>query len=271
MRVAICAIAKHENKYIRDWVNYHINLGIRHIYVFDNNETQYPSVADELVGLGDTVTLFNVRDKIDRNLQVDCYKICYDKYQNEYDWMMFIDLDEFLYIKDKTLEEYLSQSKFSNTSIIHLNWRYYGDNELLHYENKPVWKRFTEPAPINVRYAQLSDENRYVKSIVNCKYKIKLINSPHTMVLSGGNCLRNNGEQSNMSRSAEDYNYDEAWIRHYGTKTIEEYLERRSMGTLAAGDRTITLKQRIEWFFNTNSWTQEKQDIINEFLKTHKN
>ena len=39
MKTAICAIAKHENVYINDWVNYHLNLGFDHIYIYDDNSS----------------------------------------------------------------------------------------------------------------------------------------------------------------------------------------------------------------------------------------
>lgn len=38
MRTAICAIAKNEQWYINDWIEYHLKLGIDHIYLYDNNE-----------------------------------------------------------------------------------------------------------------------------------------------------------------------------------------------------------------------------------------
>jgi len=37
-KIAICAIVKNENLYLRDWVEYHKNLGISKIFIYDNND-----------------------------------------------------------------------------------------------------------------------------------------------------------------------------------------------------------------------------------------
>jgi hypothetical protein len=39
MKVCIIAIARQENLYINEWVNYHLNLGVDNIIVCDNNDT----------------------------------------------------------------------------------------------------------------------------------------------------------------------------------------------------------------------------------------
>lgn len=265
MKVSLCAIIKHENKYIREWIEYYKNLGFDHIYLYDNNELDYEPLDTLLKDYKWFVTLLNVRDVKNDRLQYICYEHCYKHYSSLYDWMAFFDADEFLYIKDKGLVEYLSQPKFADTSIIHFNWRYYGDNGLLHYEDRPVQERFPEPADINVKYAQKHEENYHVKSIINCKYEL-IEHGIHTAKMKGGICRKNNGEITNMMNSVENYNYDEAWIKHYGTKSIEEYLERRSMNTRITGE-PIPIETRIKWFFNVNKWTPEKQAIIDEFLK----
>ena len=38
LKVALCAIAKNENLYIREWVEWYKNLGISKIFLYDNNE-----------------------------------------------------------------------------------------------------------------------------------------------------------------------------------------------------------------------------------------
>ena len=37
MSTAICAIAKNENLYLKEWVEYHKNIGINKIFIYDNN------------------------------------------------------------------------------------------------------------------------------------------------------------------------------------------------------------------------------------------
>ena len=37
MNTAICCIAKYENRYLKEWVDYHMELGFDQIFIFDNN------------------------------------------------------------------------------------------------------------------------------------------------------------------------------------------------------------------------------------------
>lgn len=61
---------------------------------------------------------------------------CYEKYNKDYDWIAFYDIDEFLYIQNYT------QPKFNKCQNILNNWKYYGDNNIVYYENKPLKERF---------------------------------------------------------------------------------------------------------------------------------
>ena len=37
-KVALCALAKNENLYIREWVNWYKKLGVSKIFLYDNND-----------------------------------------------------------------------------------------------------------------------------------------------------------------------------------------------------------------------------------------
>lgn len=54
--LAICAIARLENAYINEWVEWHLKLGVDHIYVYDNKFGCEDSI--------DTVLLDRFRDKV---------------------------------------------------------------------------------------------------------------------------------------------------------------------------------------------------------------
>ena len=38
MKTALCAIAKNENLYIREWVEHYKNIGVSKIFLYDNND-----------------------------------------------------------------------------------------------------------------------------------------------------------------------------------------------------------------------------------------
>ena len=71
----------------------------------------------------------------------DCYKNNY-KY---YDWLIFYEIDEYIYLKDiKNIKDFLKQSKFYKCQRIQLNWIFHTDNDLLYYDNRSLAERFPE-------------------------------------------------------------------------------------------------------------------------------
>lgn len=39
-KTAILSLAKNENWYINDWVDYHVGLGFDRIFIYDNNDIE---------------------------------------------------------------------------------------------------------------------------------------------------------------------------------------------------------------------------------------
>ena len=56
-------------------------------------------------------------------------------------------MDEFLDVKpeSKNIQEFLSNKLYENCYNIKINFLFYSDNELLHYDNRSLEERFTKP------------------------------------------------------------------------------------------------------------------------------
>ena len=39
MYLSLCLIAKDENTYLKEWLDYHILLGVEHFWIYDNDST----------------------------------------------------------------------------------------------------------------------------------------------------------------------------------------------------------------------------------------
>ena len=70
----------------------------------------------------------------------DCYKANY----NIYDWLVFYDIDEFIYLKYfDNIKVFLSQSKFDKCQKVQLNWIHrVDDDNSFYYDNRPLQIRF---------------------------------------------------------------------------------------------------------------------------------
>lgn len=168
MKVALCCIGRMENLYIKEYVEYYKNLGIDKIFLYDNNhdgEEYFEDVIGDYINDG-FVDITDFRNKT--VCQLEAYQDCYDKHGDEYDWICFFDCDEFMVMKEyNNICDFLSQDKFDDFSLIHINWKCYDDNDLVVYDERPVTERFTRvKIPIDFKKTYGFPENYHVKSIV---------------------------------------------------------------------------------------------------------
>jgi len=95
----ICTIGKEENLYIKEYIEYYKNLGVDKIYLYDNNEINgesFETVIFDYIKIN-YVNIINYKGylKPQNKMMNNCYKMNYLKY----DWIIFNDIDEFLYLK----------------------------------------------------------------------------------------------------------------------------------------------------------------------------
>ena len=98
--VCLCLIAKNENKYIKEFVEYYKNFRIDKIFLYDNNDLNgenFQNAINNYIKKG-FVELINFRGI--STAQLRAYNDCYKKNKINYDWLIFFDADEFIYLKD---------------------------------------------------------------------------------------------------------------------------------------------------------------------------
>lgn len=266
-KTLLCCIVKQENLYLRDFVEYYKNIGFTNILLYDNNdlEGEYPQqVIGDYISEG-FVIYVDVRGKY--RYQLDAYTECYQIYCDIYDWIAFFDVDEFLEIKNgENVSEFLLQKMFLDTDAIYLYWLIYGDNGLLHYNQIPVYDRFTIPnKPDN-------EKNNY-KIILrgigsNKTYTFTDANSFIWHSGFGGLVVKNTeGKIITDKNPYESFTYNNAYIKHYNTLTIEEFLYRR-FGRRSYADKASSFNKEVimKIFYDVNELTSEKEKIINDFF-----
>ena len=161
------------------------------------------------------------------------------------------------------LKEFLSNPIFDNCESISFNWLMYSDNNLLHYDKRPLIERF--PVPNN------NDEaNKFVKSIIRGNInKIPFFpkQSSHKPDQSYIQC-DSNGQtlDSGSPDCIEPPRLDKAYLKHFNTKTAEEYVEKIKKGNLC--HEVYDVEERIQCFFSHNEYSDEKLKIFeNAFNK----
>ena len=254
MRVAIIAIAKNEQLYIKEWLDYHINIGFDTIIVADND--------DELILSGhssDKVIIENYTG-VER-VQPKAYTELFNKYKNDYDWIAFFDIDEFLVLDGlSNVKDLLSGL---DADEIRLNCKHFTDNNELDVidGNYNVFNRFKTEANVY-------DLDRFLKSFINTRVVLenkKCIygHGLYERKLKAVNVL-NECIQADSFKSVEPI-FVKAWFNHYRTKTIGEYIRQKYY----RGGANANPKRYSEWekyFFQTNVITDEKINYANKLI-----
>jgi hypothetical protein len=145
IRICICTVGKQENRYIIEYIEYYKQFGIDKIILYDNNDLdgeKFEDVIAQYVTQGN-VEIINYRGIPKAILKI--MKTCYNNNYNEYDWLIFYEIDEFIYLKHfKNIKNYLNQKKFEKCKSIYLNWVHRSDNNLIYYDNRTLINRFKE-------------------------------------------------------------------------------------------------------------------------------
>jgi hypothetical protein len=204
MKIALVCIAKNEDDYIQEWVNYNKKLGFDDIFIYQNDwicQIDEPNLIKiEFNGL---------------NQQTNAYNNFIQNYHNNYDWVAFFDVDEFLVLKKhNNIKEFIMD--YDEYSSIGINWVLFGDNDLNSVDNNyEVLSRFTK---------RQSSINPHIKSIIKLLPNIKMFvhNSDVLWV------------DTNKNTHTGPFNYggndDIAIINHYFCKTKEEFTNKINRG-----------------------------------------
>lgn len=250
MKCAICAIAKNENDYINEWCKYHLNLGFDEIYIFDNNDKTAEYIGNRIDK--------NIKDKVfiipantlTHGFQVKVYSLFYRDFNKEFDWIGYLDIDEFIVLnKHNNIKDFLSTIS-SDIQTVRMNWQIYGDDGILNGDiNVPVYKRIVKK--LNHSF------NMHGKCIVRGNIKDCHFISSHYPVIGSNNeltksCLPSGKKLQNDKVSIGKIEYDVAYIAHYMTKTWEEFKKQKLNRT----DAGFNKKLSIDYFKRINPNTK---------------
>jgi glycosyltransferase involved in cell wall biosynthesis len=176
MKSAICLIVRDEVRDIAEWIAFHAVLGFDTQIIFDNASTDG---TDRIIKAA--ARLFDVRYHDWPNAQPRSQCLAYEAacsaYKLEFDWIAFLDSDEFLVPQDFVpINSFLD--RYEAFSGIAIPWAIYGANGHEDYPGAPVLQSFTRRAAADFFPA------RHVKSIIRPGFARRCLN-PHCFDLTG--------------------------------------------------------------------------------------
>ena len=255
------SIGKLENNYVNELVDYYKNIGVDKFILGDNNDKDSERLSDVLQkeieeGLVDILD-FTGR----RKHQTDFFKDSYEMYKDKCRWISFFDFDEFLELKEgNTVQSYFTEEKFKNCDVILINWVVYNDNNLLRYDSRPITERFT-------RALYKSKKNVFVKSIIKGNIRYNPWDTDQTSHRPNHHlrtCLYNGQRAKTFNDVLKPPRIDDTYLKHYITKTVEEYLLKKYKRgyTSRFNDENLW----VDNFFAINKVTKEKVEFIEKTL-----
>ena len=269
-KVAMCTIAKKENRYIKYFIEFYKNLGYDHIYLYDNNEINDESIDDLKIvkdGIQDGfISVIDYKKNLTR-VVTESYYDCYEHYYNDYDWISFFDIDEYLILEEKhlTIQQFLDNPRFNNCDNVKINWRVFTDNDQLDYINKPLIERFPEET-------EYKFENSHVKSTIRGGLNYKKFRrnySPHS-IYSGIKACSSSGKRANCKPRYWPADLKLASLNHYVTKSVREFFYKKYKTKINVD--TISRKRKkylFNYFFKINKKSNEKVRIFNQIYHTN--
>lgn len=218
-RVALVAIAKDEDEYLKEWVDYHLKIGFDDIFVYQNNWRYTKN------DIHDSKVHLEILDG--HRMQNKCYNDFIEKFKCDFDFAIFLDIDEFLFIENNLhVNEFLS--KYRHIPSIFVNWRLFGDNGLPKVSNGEysVIKRFTKcddilfPLGKQILNLKLTNGNVIFYNPHILQYKSPPLREFRSQDPSGRlhcqcGCIHNNNE------------HELCEIYHFRNKTWEENVKRK--------------------------------------------
>lgn len=235
MKTCILTVIKNENEYLDNWIKYHLKLGIDHIFIGEDFDSQsHKNITNNYSS--EKVTLLQVIDFYDTNekrekllyekshsfvLQNSYFRngIQYIKNNYSYNWCFIIDIDEYITIKDnhKSINDVMVE--FQNYDAVILQWENYGANGLVYkpdYKEKSIIETYTQ----KTGFPKLDDRKWFEK--VKTVYNINTYNN--TCASNRLPTLNCNWCKTDFTKDRNKLVYDKVYIRHYFTKSWEEYV-----------------------------------------------
>lgn len=210
----LCAMIKDEQLYLKEWIDYHLNLGFTEIHLYEDEGSkshvqivkEYPNVY--LYKLSDYVSMEGLGQNAKRQYTL------FNKFIKEHNqgWCLFTDIDEYLHLDNCTLKS-LTQ-EYSDYPGIKLQWKMFGANG--HIERPTtgtLYDNYTESKNVNNRILGIGQHKTFVNLSIRGNEYLK-----DTHYYANAKFI--NGTENTLT-------FDKCWIDHFVTMSFQDYYERR--------------------------------------------
>lgn len=210
-KLSIAAIFKNEAPYLREWIEFHLAVGVQHFYLYNNEssdnylEVLDPYIEKDIVEITDWVTYPGEHFVL--QCQPRAYVHALNKARGESKWVAFIDTDEFLFpLRENNLRKCL-ETRYKDYAGVVVYWQTYGTSNVVLGPYELMIERLTLKAPMKSEY------NQWYKSIVKPALVTHCDNPHYFHFVAGETYLNENGDY--VKPGVEGITVNHLRINHY--------------------------------------------------------
>lgn len=239
--LAIVAISKNDENYLKEWIEFHKLVGVQHFYIFchgdwenyqkilqsyiDSNEVDLLS-TDSFSNLGnaDEAAVFNT-------IQCESYTNLIVEVRTKVKWLAVIDTDEFLFspLVDN-LNDYLATlDNDLPIGALAVNWQMFGTS---HVQTIP--NNCTLIETLTYCITKNDKANQHIKSIIRPERVVKFENPHYPICFPGFNLVNTNLEPF-AGPFSPSVLIDHLRLNHYWTRDMDFF-------------QKYKVPRRLNWF-----------------------
>lgn len=219
MKLALCTCVKDEGPYLEEWLDFHREQGVDTFYMFDNESSDDTQAI--LLRQADVV----YHRWLGKGVQLAANQHALVYYS--YDWMAFIDADEFLYSPlGAKLPDVLKLFEQPTIGAVVVHWMLYGATE-----NADVTIPVTERCTMRDQRP-----SRYVKTICRSSGHSSPFNSHRFLHSSGYYSVNEKGQRIECNEMSDYPTTDLLRINHYAIKSEPEFQKKFTRRRARLGD-----------------------------------
>ena len=222
LKIACFCVAKNAEAYIEEWIAYQLNVGFDTIIIFDNLSTDATRerVMNFIHDYDVRYFSWSVTGPLYQRL---AHKLAVIKFRSEFDWIAFLDVDEFIVLpKDRNLRYLLNLP--AKVSAVALPWCFFGSNGLIEKPDGMVIRSFLRCS------VETFSPNRIIKSIARPR-DIYRIPGPHGFGVLGSYVNLNKKIIPRIFFQLEnDPDFTFGKLHHYFVKSKADWVEKLERG-----------------------------------------
>lgn len=249
MTFSIAAIFQNEAPYLKEWIEFHLEVGFERFYLFDNLSTDsfkpvlQPYVDRNVVELFSwPLTHSNIVDW--NEVQCLAYERALLKAKGKTKWLAFLDTDEFLFpVKERSIRDiFLDFESFGGVGV---NWQVYGTSSV---PEIPKDRLLIES--LHQKLPESTGINHHVKSIVRPEFALSC-DCPHYFHYKSGYFQVNMGKVPFEGLLSPTIEIDTLRINHYILRD-EQFLHSQKIPRLQS------------WWGETPAYWERKYSGMNQ-------